>query len=157
MTDITSQRRMAADLLGRGKNGVWVDPEAIFKVSNAITREDVSKLIHDGFIKPRKVVGTSRGRTRDKRIKRKRGQGRGPGSRKGSKNARSPPKRLWINKIRAQRKYLRNLRDEEYITPSTYRTLYRQSKGNLFRSVRYLNNYIREHNLAVKRLPELNK
>ena len=99
MTDLRAQKRMASDLLGRGKNGIWVDPEAIFKVSSAITREDVSKLIHDGIIKPKKVVGTSRGRARARRFKNKRGQGRGPGSRKGSKTARSKPKRNWINKI----------------------------------------------------------
>jgi len=157
MTDITPQKRMASEILGRGMNGIWVDPDAIFKVSSAITREDVEKLIHDGLIKPRKIKGTSRGRARAKRFKHKRGQQKGPGSRKGTKNARSPPKRTWINKIRAQRKYLKNLRDGGYISPNTYRTLYRQSKGNLFRSVRYLNNYIREHDLAEKRLPELNK
>jgi len=157
MTDITPQKRMAAEMLKRGRNGVWVDPDGLFKVSNAITREDVEKLIHDGYIKPRKIKGTSRGRARAQRFKRKRGQRRGPGSRKGTQKARSPPKRQWINKIRAQRKYLKNLRDEGYISPNTYRKLYRQSKGNLFRSVRYLNNYIREHNLAEKRLPELKK
>jgi len=157
MSNITQQKRIASEILGRGINGVWVDPDAVFKVAAAITREDVSKLIHDGIIKPRKIVGTSRGRTRARRVKSKRGQGRGPGSRKGSKASRSPPKRTWINKIRAQRKYLKNLREEGYISAHNYRRLYRQSKGNLFRSVRYLNNYIRENNLAEKRLPELKK
>lgn len=56
MTDLRAQKRMASDLLGRGKNGIWVDPEAIFKVSSAITREDVSKLIHDGIIKPKRSL-----------------------------------------------------------------------------------------------------
>ena len=53
--------------------------------------------------------------------------------------------------------YLMNLRDEGYILPNTYRRLYRQSKGNLFRSIRYLDNYIKENNLAEKRLPSLLK
>lgn len=155
MVNITPQRRMASQMLGRGENGIWMDPEELYQISLAITREDVAKLIHDGYIKPRKIRGTSRGRARAQRFKLKRGQRRGPGSRKGTKNARSNQKRQWINKIRAQRKYLRQLRDEEYITPNSYRVLYNQAKGNLFRSVRYLSNYIREHNLAEKRLPEL--
>jgi len=157
MVNVLPQKRLAAEILDRGMNGVWVDPESLFKISNAITREDVEKLIHDGLIKPRKIKGTSRGRARAQKFKRARGQRRGPGSRKGTKNARTPPKRKWINKIRAQRKYLKDLRDGEYITPNTYRKLYRQAKGNLFRSKRYLHNYIREHDLAEKRLPELNK
>ncbi|MHA2502353.1 MAG: 50S ribosomal protein L19e [Candidatus Kariarchaeaceae archaeon] len=157
MVNITPQKRMAAELLGRGMNGVWIDPEAIFKVSNAITREDVGKLIHDGFIRPRKIKGTSRGRARAQKLKRARGQRRGPGSRKGTANARNNSKRTWINKIRAQRKYLTQLREEGYISPNTYRTLYLQAKGNLFRSRRYLYNYIRENNLAEQRLPELSK
>jgi large subunit ribosomal protein L19e len=155
MVNVTPQKRMAADMLGRGINGLWVDSEELYKISLAITREDVAKLIHDGLIKPRKVTGTSRGRARAQRFKLKRGQRRGPGSRRGTTNARANQKRKWINKIRAQRKYLKELRDEGYITPNNYRLLYNQSKGNLFRSVRYLSNYIRENGLAEKRLPEL--
>jgi large subunit ribosomal protein L19e len=91
------------------------------------------------------------------KFKKARGQKRGPGKRKGTANARTNEKRVWINKIRAQRKYIAKLRDEEYITPSTYRVLYKQAKGNLFRSVRYLSNHIRQNGLAIKRLPELKK
>ncbi|MDH5403653.1 MAG: 50S ribosomal protein L19e [Candidatus Heimdallarchaeota archaeon] len=157
MTDLRAQRKMAASLLKKGVNGIWVDPEETHKVTLAVTREDVNKLIHDGFIKSRKVVGTSRVRARAQKFKRARGQRKGPGSRKGTANARSNMKRKWINKIRSQRLYLKSLRDDGYISPATYRKLYLQAKGNLFRSVRYLSNYIREHNLALKRLPELKK
>ncbi|MHA2249880.1 MAG: 50S ribosomal protein L19e, partial [Candidatus Kariarchaeaceae archaeon] len=69
-------------------------------------------------------------------------------------NARYNHKTRWINKIRAQRKYLMGLRDEGYISPSDYRKLYLQAKGNLFRSVRFLANHIRESGIAKKRIPE---
>ncbi len=154
MTNLNTQRRMAADILKKGINGVWVDPERGFKVALAVTREDVMKLIHDGVIKPRREIGTSRGRARKMKFKRARGQRRGPGSRKGTANARSNRKVLWINKIRAQRKYLKKLRDNEYISPSSYRVLYNQSKGNYFRSVRFLSNHIKEGGLALKQIPE---
>jgi large subunit ribosomal protein L19e len=154
MTDLKAQKRIASSLLKKGKNGVWIDPEKGFKVDLAVTREDVTKLIHDGVIKPRKVKGTSRGRARAQKLKRQRGQRRGPGSRKGTANARTNRKTTWINKVRSQRRYLKKLRDEEYISPATYRTLYNQSKGNLFRSVRFLRNHIRDNGLALKRLPE---
>jgi len=154
MTNLNAQRRMAASLTKRGKNGVWIDPDRGFKVALAVTREDVQKLLHDGIIKPRKIVNTSRGRARAEKFKRQRGQRKGPGSRKGTANARMNFKVVWMNKLRAQRKYLRKLRDEEYITPADYRILYRQSKGNLFKSVRFLANHIRDTGLAKKRIPE---
>ena len=154
MTNLRAQRRMASEMIKRGKNGIWLDPERGFKVALAVTREDIQKLIHDGVIKPRKEVGTSRGRARKQKFKRARGQRRGPGSRKGTANARSNRKSLWINKIRAQRKYLKRLRDDEYISPNTYRSLYKQSKGNHFRSVRFLGNNIRESGVSLKRIPE---
>lgn len=157
MTQLRAQRRLAASILKRGKNGIWINSEKGFSVSSAITREDVQNLISSGIIKPRKIQGTSRGRARAMKFKKARGQKRGPGKRKGTANARTNEKRVWINKIRAQRKYIAKLRDEEYITPSTYRVLYKQAKGNLFRSVRYLSNHIRQNGLAIKRLPELKK
>ena len=94
MTNLNAQRRMAADIMKKGRNAVWVDPERGFKVALAVTREDVEKLIHDGVLKPRRVVGTSRGRARKMKFKRARGQRRGPGSRKGTANARSTERKI---------------------------------------------------------------
>ncbi len=153
MTDVRAQRRIAAELMGVGINRVLIKEEFLGRVALALTRSDVGKLITSGAITKRRVVGTSRRRARERHHKHKRGQRKGPGSRKGSKNARENQKRVWINKIRAQRKYLRKLRDEGYLTPHTYRKLYLQAKGNLFRSVRYLHNYIAERDLASKKLP----
>lgn len=154
MTELKAQKRIASQIIKRGENGIWIDPEKGFKVALAVTREDVTKLINDGVIRSRKIKGTSRGRARAQKFKRARGQRRGPGSRKGTSNARMNEKVLWMNKIRAQRKYLKKLRDEEYISTNTYRTLYKQAKGNLFRNVRFLGNYIRENGLSLKRIPE---
>lgn len=154
MTNVSSQKRIASKLVKRGENGIWVDPEETYKVAQAVTREDVSKLIHDGLIKRRSIKGTSRGRARAQKFKRARGQRKGPGSRKGTANARTNTKVLWMNKIRAQRKYLKKLREADYITPTTYRDLYYKAKGNYFRSVRFLSNFIREGGHSLKRIPE---
>ncbi|MHA2170393.1 MAG: 50S ribosomal protein L19e [Candidatus Kariarchaeaceae archaeon] len=154
MTNLKSQRRIASRLMKRGKNGVWINPDQGYRVGLAVTREDISKLIHDGLLKPKKIQGTSKGRSRAEKFKRARGQRRGPGSRKGTANARFSFKTKWMNKIRAQRKYLKKLRDEGYITSTDYRKLYLQAKGNLFRNVRFLANYIRESGIAKKRIPE---
>ncbi|MHA1910160.1 MAG: 50S ribosomal protein L19e [Candidatus Kariarchaeaceae archaeon] len=159
MVDVRIQRRIAASILGIGLNRVHIspDPDDLLNVSLAVTREDVRRLIHDGTITKKHVKGISRGRARARKPKQDRGQRRGPGRRKGKASARNNPKRAWINKIRSQRRYLKNLRDEGFIERSTYRTLYRQAKGNAFRSVRYLRTFITEHQMALRRLPELKR
>ena len=155
MTNLRGQRALAGKVLKRGHTAVWIDPERYAQVSSAITRDDIKNLISGGAIKARKVVGTSRGRARALAHRKRRGQRAGPGRRKGTANARFNSKTVWINKIRLQRKYLAKLRDDGYISASTYRVLYRQAKGNLFRSVRYLSNHIRESGMTEKRIPEL--
>ena len=153
--DVKVQRRLAAKILKVGVNRVKIDPDSLSDVALAITREDVRRHIDDGNIRKRKVKSISRGRARALHAKKRRGQRMGIGSRKGPKYSRLPKKRQWINRVRAQRKFLRQLRDEGYIDTNTYRTLYLQSKGGLFRNVRYLRNYIAERGLAKKRLPEI--
>ncbi len=155
MTNVKSQRKIAAKILKVGVNRVKIDPDSLKDVALSITREDIRGQIDTGNISKRKVTSISRGRARRIAEKKRRGQRRGPGSRKGPKHSRLPSKRKWINHIRAQRKYLKQLRDEEYIDTKAYRTLYLQAKGGLFRSVRYLRNYIEEHGFAKKRLPDL--
>jgi large subunit ribosomal protein L19e len=154
MTNLTAQRRIASEIMKCGYNRVFIDPEEIERVSLALTRSDVARLIHKGVIKQRQIAGTSRRKARANKSKKQRGQRAGIGSRSGSAKARTDPKDTWMNKIRSQRKYLRKLRDEGYITPSNYRLLYKQAKGNLFRSVRYLSNYIQDRDLAEKKIPE---
>lgn len=153
--DVKVQRRLAAKILKVGVHRVKVDPDSLSDVALAITREDIRRHIDDGNIRKRRVKGVSRGRARATHAKKRRGQRVGVGSLKGPKYSRLPRKTRWINKIRAQRKFLRQLRDEDYIDTKTYRKLYLQAKGGLFRSVRYLRNYIAEHGLAKKRLPEV--
>ncbi|MCK5140622.1 MAG: 50S ribosomal protein L19e [Candidatus Heimdallarchaeota archaeon] len=153
--DVKTQRRLAAKILKVGSNRVKINPDSLYDLSLAITREDVRRHIDDGDIKKRKIIGVSRGRARAVAAKKRRGQRIGVGSRKGPKYSRLSKKDRWISKIRVQRKFLKKLRDEGYIDTVTYRKLYLQSKGALFRSVRYLRNYIAEHGLSKKRLPEL--
>ena len=38
MTDLRNQKRLAADIMGCGKDRVWLDPEAQDEVADAITR-----------------------------------------------------------------------------------------------------------------------
>lgn len=141
-------RRLAADILKVGENKVWIDPEQLDRVAEAMTREDVKILIREGIIKAKPIKGISKGRLRKRRLQKKKGRRKGPGSRKGPTISR---KRLWIMKIRAQRKFLKLLRKRRIISKSVYRKLYRMAKGGAFTSISHIKTYIREHDLARRR------
>ena len=50
MTNLSGQRRLAAEILKVGLNRVWIDPERIDDVDGAITREEIRKLVHEKVI-----------------------------------------------------------------------------------------------------------
>ena len=50
MTNLSSQRRLAAQILKVGKNRVWINPELIDDVEGAITRDEIKRLIHEKII-----------------------------------------------------------------------------------------------------------
>ena len=64
MTNLTSQRRLAAQILKIGKNRVWINPEFLDDVEGAITREEVRKLIHERVIVSTPEKGVSRARAK---------------------------------------------------------------------------------------------
>ena len=150
MPGFTTQRRLAASELNIGESRVWInpDPELAGALGDAITREDIRSQISDGNIKAKPKKGNSRGRIRAKNAKRAYGHCKGPGHRRGAKGARSPRKELWMTKIRALRKRLRELRDTGQIDRHAYRLLYRKSKGGEYRSLSHLNAFIKAKGLT---------
>ena len=145
MTDLRAQRRLAADVLDVGENKVWFDPDAQGEIVDAITREDVRELVEDGLIRAKDRRGNSRGRARERNAKRAYGHRKGPGTRKGTAGARQNEKADWTSRIRAQRRELRQLRDEGELTPAQYRELYNKARGGEFDSVDRLLTYIDTH------------
>ena len=142
MTDLKAQKRLAADVLGVGKNRVRFDPEAQGEIADAITREDVRELVEDGVIEAETTQGNSRGRARERNEKRAYGHRSGHGSRKGPSGGRTDGSEEWQSRIRAQRRTLRELRDDDEITRSQYRELYDMASGGEFDSVRDLRRYV---------------
>ena len=142
MTDLTAQKRLAADVLGVGKNRVRFDPEAQGEIADAITRDDVRELVEDGVIEAETTQGNSRGRARERNEKRAYGHRSGHGSRKGTSGGRTDGSAEWQSRIRAQRRTLRELRDDDEITRSQYRELYDMASGGEFDSVRDLRRYV---------------
>ena len=135
MTDLKAQKRLASDVLGVGKNRVWFDPDAQAEIAEAITREDIRELVAQGTIEAKGKSGNSRGRARERAKKRSYGHRNGPGKRKGKKGARKPRKQDWESRIRAQRRVLKELRDDGTLSRTQYRQLYNKAGGGEFDSV----------------------
>ena len=135
MTNLTGQRRLAAQILKVGQNRVWIDPARIDDVDGAITREEVRKLIHEKVIVPLAEKGVSRSRA--KRIRRKKRLGRrsGPGSVTGAARAKVTKKEAWMIRIRSLRRRLRELKASRVISEATYTQYYRMAGSGRFQSI----------------------
>ena len=145
--NLTTQKRLAADILKVGVNRVWIDPENVEEVSRAITREGVKQLINNKVILAKPQKGISSYRSKKIAEQKKKGRRKGRGSIKGAKGARNPKKKAWMTTIRALRKDLKGMRDNRDINRTTYRKLYRMAKGGAFRSKSYMKTYARDHDL----------
>jgi large subunit ribosomal protein L19e len=145
---IRIQKRLAARILKSSENDIWLDPNRLDEIKEAITKADITSLIKDKAIKSRKIRGISRGRSRKRNIQKSKGRRKGSGSIKGAKHARLTKKEGWINRIRVQRLFLQNLRDKGVIDKSSYRSLYMKSKGGFFRSKRHIKIYMQEHKIG---------
>jgi len=144
------QKVIASKVLKCGKSRVWIDPVRLNDVEDAITTEDVRRLIKDGIIKalPKRGISSFR---RAKMVKQKRkGRGKGYGSRKGSAGARTPSKAQWMKRIRAIRRLLRELRKQDVIEKRTYRNMYMVAKSGFFRSKSHLVTHLERNNLLKK-------
>ena len=136
--NLTTQKRLASEILNIGVRKVWVDPAKTEDVSRAITRDDIRHFISDGSIVAKPDKGNSRGRFKERAAQKAKGRRRGHGKRTGTKTARTPKKKKWMNKVRALRDELSKLKEEKKIDVSTYRKTYRKVKGNLYHSRRHL-------------------
>jgi large subunit ribosomal protein L19e len=148
---LSTQKRLAADVMKVGESRVWIDPTFEDEVSLAITREDVKRLVDEGAIQKRAAIGVSRGRARYVLGQKRKGQRKGPGTKKGKATSKLSGKDRWMIKIRPMRKELRKLRNEKRITSKTYRELYLKAKGNAFRNTAHLRTYITERKLEASK------
>jgi large subunit ribosomal protein L19e len=129
---LKSQRRLAAEILKVGQGRIWIDPVRIDDIETAITREEIKKLIHEKAIQPLPIKGISRARTRIIHIKKKKGLRRGAGKRSKPKASK---KIIWMRKIRALRRRLRELKERRIITANTYRTFYTMAGSGVFDTI----------------------
>jgi len=136
---------MAADVLDVGKSRVWFDPDEQSEIAEAITREDIRDLVDQGTIRAKDAKGNSKGRARERAEKRAYGHRKGPGSRKGKSGGRKNSKDEWVSQIRAQRRRLKELRDDGPLTSTQYREVYNKASGGEFDDVARLEAHIRNN------------
>jgi large subunit ribosomal protein L19e len=141
------QKKLAAKLFKVGLKRVKLSPDAAEDIKAAITKADVGGLVSEGKIEVINKRGVSRHRARKLADQRKKGRRKGQGKRKGGKKARTPKKRTWINKIRLQRKTLRELKKEGQLEVSSYRRLYSIANSGFFRSKKHLLLYIEKNKM----------
>lgn len=142
-------KAVAGKILKKSKHKLRLNVEKLEAnkkmISDAITKDDVRKVIVEGIVKKESNTGQSRGRARvlleKKKLKRK----RGPGKRKGTKGARQKTNDYNL-KVRALRKRLRELKKEDKLNGRNYNNLYLKIKGNYFRGKKHLEEYINGEN-----------
>ncbi len=151
------QKRLASSVMNCSEKRVIFDPAKLEDIKEAITKTDIRLLVGEGLIKEKPKRGVSRSRANKIKVQKSKGLRKGQGSRKGKASAREPKKEAWMRKIRAQRNFLKSLREKNYIQSKTFMNLYRKSSGGFFRSVNHIKLFIKEHKLLVESVKKKTK
>ena len=128
---LTTQKRIAADILEVGENKVLFDSLRLDEIKQAITKQDIRDLIKDRAIRIR--PGT-------KKAKKERRKRTGAGRRKFRVKTR---KRDYINRIRKIRTYVRDQMNAGAIDKNMVNNVRKYAKAGQFKNLRQAKEYIK--------------
>ena len=135
---ILTVRRLAADIMNVGQSRVKISPDGLKEAEGALTRADVRGLIEKGVITKAKAKG------RDSTARKKR---KGAGRKKGSLG---DSKKLWMQKVRSQRKLLAMLIETGVLDKKNKRSLYGKVKSGIFRNKKAMLLYLKDNKYIAK-------
>jgi large subunit ribosomal protein L19e len=139
MKTLRLQKKLTARILKVGKNKVWIDPDRMEDIKEAITSEDIRELIRDKAIKKKltKGVKARAGAKRKKRKKkvRKRRTGR-------IKKRINKRKQKYVKNIRKLRNYLKSIRKQNKISSKEHNKLKKLIKAGYLTSKKNIEEYI---------------
>jgi len=147
--DLKLQKKLAADVLKCSPKRVKFDKNRLDEISEALTRTDIRMLASDKAITRKNKLKVSPHRRKHQLKQKRKGRGKGLGSRKGTPSSRKSSKQKWVEAVRIQRKFLKELRAKKLIKEENYRNIIRKIKGGFFRSRRHIKIYLNEHDIFI--------
>ncbi len=147
--DLKVQKRIAADVLKCAQKNIVFDTSKLSTIKEALTKADIRDLINSNVITKKQLPSQSRSRARKITTQKSKGVQKGAGSRRAKTKIRSKLHEKWLNKVRLERSFIKQLRENKKITPNTYRNTYLKVKGNFFRNRRHIKLYLEEEKLFV--------
>ncbi|MCX6804381.1 MAG: 50S ribosomal protein L19e [Candidatus Diapherotrites archaeon] len=137
-------KELAARILKVGVGRIHLNPDAIAKIAEAMTKDDIRGLIAERIIKKKPSAEQSRGRARELQTARAKGRHRGKGKRSATRKRRSEQKSRWMWKVRSLRRTLREIKKEnpDAVKAVNYSAVYSRINGNYFRGKRHLTEYV---------------
>jgi len=141
--NLRSKKLLVSRICKVGVNRVHFDSDHLDDIADAITRENVRSLLTANTVKIKPIVGTSRGRSKVKKIQKKK-RGVKQGSKKGRKGARVGKKEVYVTKVRSLRYRLKIAKDRKEITNKEFWELYKKIGGNTVRNIAHLRTLIEE-------------
>lgn len=135
---VLSVKRLAADVLNVGVNKIRLDPTRLSEISGSLTRADIRELIKKGVIVRLKNAG------RDSTAKKRK---RTPAHMRGTVIKQ---KDAWMERIRAQRKFLKFITSTKAINNETRKSLYGKIKSGIFKNKRAIVLYLKDAALIAK-------